>query len=85
MILVDKIDFQGDDLYIHYHVRGDSDKHIRSRIIIVNWKANIELVELLKKMFQSVINNYMNDDEVKIDWERFFADFKAYEEKRKNE
>lgn len=85
MTLVDKIDFQGDELFIHYHIKGDSDKHIRNRILIVNWRANSDLIELLKKMFQNVINKYMLDDEIKIDWNSFFADFKAYEERHKND
>ena len=83
MTLVDKIDFQGDDLLIHYHVRGDSDKHIRSRVMIINWRDNVDLQELLKKMFKMVVNKYMTEDEIKIDWDRFFADFKAYEERYK--
>ena len=85
MTLVDKIDFQGDELFIHYHIKGDSDRHIRNRVMVVNWRANTELSDLLKKIFQTVIGKYMTDSDVKIDWDAFFADFKAYEKRLKDD
>jgi len=83
MILVNKVDFQGDDLYVYYNQKGDSGKFIRNRVMIINWKSNEELVSFLKKIFQSIIDKYLVDlDGVKIDWSAFMADVKKYEEKK---
>jgi len=85
MTIIDKIDFQGDNLYIRYHESDDHAKSIIGRIVIIDWKANPELVNIFRKMFQNVVNMYLaGAGNVSIDWDKFIADLKAYEKEKGN-
>ena len=84
MIVIKKIDFQGDDLFIHYNSDKDNMSSIRNRVIVVGWKDNKELNDTLKKMFENIIKRYMVNEE-EVNWEKFSKEFREYEKRQNNE
>ena len=83
MITIQKIDFQGDELLIHYLKPEDQGRQIRNRMLVVAWKENPEVVVLLNRLFEVVINRYMSVEDGKeaVNWNEFIAELKKYEEK----
>lgn len=85
MITVTKIDFQGDDLFIQYRKPEDIERQIKFRMIVVAWKSNPDVMNLLNRLFNAVVTKYVTGEEDKetINWDEFLADLKRYEEKSK--
>lgn len=84
MIMITKIDFQGDDLYIQYRKPEDVEKKVKFRAMVVDWKSNKEISTLLCSLFQAVASKYFENEPKKgSEWEEFMADLKKYEERQK--
>ncbi|MFA6971831.1 MAG: hypothetical protein WC208_10570 [Gallionella sp.] len=85
MITVNKIDFQGDDLLIYYTKPEDYQKQIKQRMLVVAWRNNADIMGMLNKLFQAVVDRYIAKEDGKedINWKEFETELKKYEEKNK--
>jgi ATP-dependent exoDNAse (exonuclease V) beta subunit len=85
VITVNKIDFQGDDLLIYYTKPEDYQKQIKQRMLVVAWRNNADIMGMLNKLFQAVVDRYIAKEDGKedINWKEFETELKKYEEKNK--
>jgi len=81
MIRVHKLDFQGEDLFLHYSKDGDYESHVGGRIIVVAWRRIPAIVSILTRLFEIVANKCLpSDGSHDINWDAFVDELKKYEE-----